>query len=209
MRGKSGEIQQAILELLEKHHKLRTEQIVPKVCEKVGCSPTPVYHNLRRLVKIDKIGLDEFKNGGKEYYDLEIIKMSKNVIKSQRTSLDSIAIVDSEIKKVFKNLDQTRQGHIVDLLLRMQQIQYATYKSMEIYSVFRKNKKFVKMKQEYDQAFTNTIRLLDEIPNKKQVDEVFLQMNNERIFQQTQLQKELEEFADNLPDDEKRILGYQ
>jgi len=209
MRGKSGEIQQAILELLEKHHKLRTEQIVPKVCEKVGCSPTPVYHNLRRLVKIGRIGVDELKNGGKEYYDLKIIQMSLGVLKSQRISLDSIAILNSEIKKIFKTLDQTRQAQIVDLFLRMQEIQYASYKCMEIYSVFRKNKEFVKMKQEFDQAFTNTIRLLDEIPNKKQADEVYLQMDNERVFQQTQLQKEFEEFADNLPDEEKRILGYQ
>ena len=56
MRGKSGEIQQAILELLEKHHRLRTEQIVPKVIEKVGCSPTPVYQNLTGLAKVGKIG---------------------------------------------------------------------------------------------------------------------------------------------------------
>ncbi len=209
MRGKSGEIVQAILKILEKYHRLRTEEIVPKVCEKVGCSATPVYNNLKRLARIGKIGLDEFKNGGKEYYDLDIIEKSKDVIKSQRISLDSIEIVNSEIKKIFKTLDQTRQVHIVDLLLRGQQIQYASYKCLEIYSVFRKNKEFVKMKKEYDQAFTNTIRLLDEISNKKQVDEVFFQMNNERIFQETQLQKELEEFADNLPDDEKRILGYQ
>ena len=124
-------------------------------------------------------------------------------------SLDSIAIVNSEIKKIFKTLDQTRQAQIVDLFLRMQEIQYASYKCMEIYSVFRKNKEFVKMKQEFDQAFTNTIRLLDEIPNKKQVDEVYYQMYNERVFQQTQLQKELEDFVDKLPDEEKRILGYQ
>ena len=59
------------------------------------------------------------------------------------------------------------------------------------------------------QTITNTIRLLNEIPNKKQVDEVYYQMYNERVFQQTQLQKELEDFVDKLPDEEKRILGYQ
>jgi len=209
MRGKSGEIQQAILELLEKYHRLRTEQIIPKVIEKVGCSPTPVYQNLTRLAKIDKIGLDEFKNGGKEYYDLGIITKSKEVIRLYRISLDSIANVNNEIKKIFKTLDQTRQVQIVDLFLRMQEIQYASYKCMEIYPVFRKTKEFVKMKQEFDQAFTNTIRLLDEIPNKKQADEVYHQMSKERIYQQIQLEKELDEFITNLPDEEKRIIGYQ
>ena len=138
-----------------------------------------------------------------------IITKSKEVIRLHRISLDSIAKVNNEIKKIFKTLDQTRQVQIVDLFLRMQEIQYASYKCMEIYSVFRKTKEFVKMKQEFDHAFTNTIRLLNEIPNKKQVDEVYYQMYNERVFQQTQLQKELEVFVDKLPDEEKRILGYQ
>jgi len=207
MRGKSGEIQLAILELLENHHRLHTEEIVPKVVKKVRCSSKPVYDNLRSLAKIGEIGLDVFENGRKEYYDLDIKMKSKDVIKSHRTSLNAIAKVNDDIKKIFKTLDQTRQAKFLDIHLRMQEVLYAGYKCMETYPVFRKNKEFVKMKKEFDQAFTDTIRLLDEIPDDKQADEVFLQMNNERVYQHTQLQKEFEEFIANLPDEEKRMLG--
>jgi len=65
------------------------------------------------------------------------------------------------------------------------------------------------MKQGFDQAFTNTIKLLDKIPSKKQVDAVYLQMNEYRVYHQIKLEKELEEFLANLPDEEKNILGYQ
>ena len=46
----------------------------------------------------------------------------------------------------------------------------------------KKNKEFIKMKKEYERGFENTIRTLDTIPSKKQRDELYLKLNQSRIY---------------------------
>jgi len=193
MRGKSGEIQEVIFDILRYEGKMRSVELVNQVCKEVKCSPKPVYQNLKNLVSIREIGLDEFSNGDKEYYSLFLTDEAKKVIVGNRISLNAIETFNREVSKIFNKLDETRQFQLLDTQFQMHEIFYASYKCLEIYPVLKKNKEFVKMKKEYERGFENTIRIIDKIPTKKQRKELYLKLNQSRVYRHGKLSEEVNE----------------
>ena len=193
MRGKSGEIQEVISDILRYEGTIRSVELVNQVCKEVKCSPKPVYQNLKNLVSIGEIGLDEFPNGDKEYYSIFMTDEASKAIEGNRISLNAIETFNIEANKIINKLDKTKQFQLLDVQFRMHEILYASYKCMEIYPVLKKNKEFVKMKKEYERGFENTIRIIDKIPTKKQRDELYLKLNQSRIYRHGKLNEEVNE----------------
>ena len=193
MRGKSGEIQKVIFDILRYEGRIRSVEIVNQVCKEVKCSPKPVYQNLKNLVSIGKIGLEEFDNGDIEYYSLFVTDEASKAIKGNRISLNAIETFNREVNKIINKLDKTKQFQLLDVQFQSHEILYASYKCLEIYPVFKKNKEFVKMKKEYERGFENTIRIIDKIPTKKQRDELCLKLNQSRIYRHGKLVEEVNE----------------
>ena len=193
MRGKSGEIQEVISDILRDEGRMRSVEIVNQVCKEVKCSPKPVYQNLKNLVSIGEIGLNKFLNGDIEYYSLFMTDEAKKVIEGNRISLNAIENFNREVNKIINKLDKTKQFLLLDAQFKMHEILYASYKCMEIYPVLKKNKEFVKMKKEYERGFENTIRIIDKIPTKKQRDELYLKLNQSRIYRHGKLNEEVNE----------------
>jgi len=193
MRGKSGEIQEVISNILRYEGTIRSVELVNQVCKEVKCSPKPVYQNLKNLVSIGEIGLEEFPNGDKEYYSIFMTDEASKAIEGNRISLNAIETFNREANKIINKLDKTKQFQLLDVQFRMHEILYASYKCMEIYPVLKKNKEFVKMKKEYERGFENTIRIIDKIPTKKQRDELYLKLNQSRIYRHGKLNEEVNE----------------
>lgn len=191
MRGKSGEIQEVIFDILRYEGRIRSVELVNQVCKEVKCSPKPVYQNLKNLVSIGKIGLEEFDNGDIEYYSLFMTDEAKKVIEGNRISLNAIENFNSEVNKIINKLDKTKQFLLLDLQFQMHEILYASYKCIEIYPVLKKNIEFVKMKKEYERGFENTIRIIDKIPTKKQRDKLYLKLNESRIYRHSILSEKV------------------
>ena len=193
MRGKSGEIQEVISDILRYEGRIRSVELVNQVCKKVKCSPKPVYQNLKNLVSLGEIGLDEFPNGDKEYYSIFMTDESRKAIVGNRISLNAIESFNREVRKIINKLDETRQFQLLDAQFQSHEILYAGYICMEIYPVMKKNKEFLKMKKEYERGFKNTIRIIDEIPTKKQRGELYLKLNQSRIYRHGKLVEEVNE----------------
>ena len=191
MRGKSGEIQEVIFDILRYEGRIRSVELVNQVCKEVKCSPKPVYQNLKNLVSIGKIGLNEFPNGDIEYYSLFMTDEASKVIEGNRISLNAIENFNREVNKIINKLDETQQFQLLDAQFQMHEILYASYKCIEIYPVLKKNKEFVKMKKEYEHGFENTIRIIDKIPTKKQRDELYLKLNQSRVYRHGKLSEEV------------------
>ncbi len=193
MRGKSGEIQEVISDILRYEGRIRSVEIVNQVCEDIKCSPKPVYQNLKNLVSIGEIGLTKFPNGDKEYYSLFMTDEAKKVIEGNRISLNAIENFNKEVNKIINKLDKTKQFLLLDAQFKMHEILYASYKCLEIYPVLKKNKEFVKMKKEYEHGFENTIKIIDRIPTKKRRDELYLKLNQSRIYRHGKRSEEVNE----------------
>lgn len=193
MRGKSGEIQEVIFDILRYEGRIRSVELVNQVCKEVKCSPKPVYQNLKNLVSIGKIGLEEFDNGDIEYYSLFLTNEASKAIEGNRISLNAIESFNREVSKIINELDETRQFQLLDAQFKSHEILYASYKCLAIYPVMKKNKEFVKMKKEFEQGFEDSIRLIDNIPTKKQRDELYLKLNQSRIYRHGKLVEEVNE----------------
>ena len=193
MRGKSGEIQEVISDILRYEGTIRSVELVNQVCKEVKCSPKPVYQNLKNLVSIGEIGLNEFPNGDKEYYSIFMTDAARKAIVGNRISLSAIDDINRYVKKIINDLNETEQFQLLDAQFQSHEILYASYKCLEIYPVFKKNKEFVKMKKEFERGFEDSIRLIDNIPKKKQRDELYLKLNQSRIYRHTKLDEEVNE----------------
>jgi len=191
MRGKSVQIQEAILSILKECHNLRTEKILPMVCKMAKCSPTPVYRNLKILANMGKIGLVIHQNGNKDYFEIIITSKAEEFLKGSRISLKAIEDFNGIVNEIINNLDETKQFQLLDAQFQMHEIFYANYKCMEIYPVMKKNKEFVKMKKEYEGGFENTIKIIDKIQTKKQRDELYFKLNQSRIYRLGKLSEEV------------------
>jgi len=191
MRGKSGEIQEVISDILRYEGRIRSVDLVNQVCKEVKCSPKPVYQNLKNLVSIGNIGLNKFPNGDKEYYSLFMTDQAKKVIDGNRISLNAIENFNREVSRIINELDETRQFLLLDVQFQMHEILYASYKCMEIYPVLKKNKEYVKMKKEFERGFENTIRIIDKLSTKKQRDEIYMKLNQSRIYRHSKLTEEV------------------
>jgi hypothetical protein len=93
MRGKSRQIQDEIVRILNVNGKHSSVELVNLVCKKVNCSAKPVYDNLKLLRKSEQIIFKQFENGEVEY----------SSIKRDKTVQEWNAIFLREIKYL-KNL---------------------------------------------------------------------------------------------------------
>lgn len=193
MRGKSGEIQEVISDILRDEGRMRSVELVNQVCKEVKCSPKPVYQNLKNLASIGEIGLNEFPNGDKEYYSIFVTDAARKAIVGNRISLGAVGDFNRYVKKTINDLNETKQFQLLDAQFQSHEILYASYKCLEIYPVMKKNKEFVKMKKEFEQGFEDSIRLIDNMPKKKQRDELYLKLNQSRIYRLSKIIEEVNE----------------